>query len=259
MTVAARDPLQRLGLERRAVRDVAVHMAAVVQDALRSSLEDQEVAPDYVLVHGMRGMGLVALFEPREAQSLADDVGSWLEERHHRGWALTTAAGRLPPAWDEEHLADRLRSTPGYAAALATCLLSPPDAVPPPGAPDDVDGPSASRWSRRTLWLYGIDLELLRAVLLPPGAGAAVSEVSRPVVLAALFRSIEAALAEARGDRFHWRHGLSRIAATDPEVLLVARACVRSELTGPHLEALSPDELPMTTAVIDVARAVESA
>jgi hypothetical protein len=65
-----------------------------------------------------------------------------------------------------------------------------------------------------------------------------------PALARTLFRSIEAALADARADSYHWGRGLSTIQPTDPEVLLAVRACLRSDAAGSATRDL-PSDLPM--------------
>lgn len=172
-----------------------------------------------------------------------------------RAHPLALAAQRLP-RWGEGGLP--LPGAGGYPEDLAGCLLSRRDAdLPRPLG--STRGRSA--WSRRSLWLYGIDIELLRSLLdlASPASGSSVSDISRPAVLHALFRSNEAALGEARRDRYHWSTGLSGIQATDPEVLLGPRACVRSPMTRDNAAQFPQDELPMATAVLELAMALEDA
>jgi hypothetical protein len=173
------------------------------------------------------------------------------------------AAGSVDPPWWE--VADRLATEPATAAReLARCLLPPALQQPyqperPQLTPRWNERRPRPRWSRQALAPYGIDLELLRTVVQGRAAGnqpVLVSDISMPALARTLFRSIEAALADARADEYHWGRGLSTIQPTDPEVLLAVRACLRSQAAGTATREL-PADLPMGRALVALVEALD--
>jgi hypothetical protein len=219
----------------------------------------------YVADHGLRALGQVAIFDQAAAIDLAESLMPFLRNAGDPSWPLVCAYATLP--WRHEdwaYLAELLDDAPvGAPRELARCLLPPElQARSLSGGPDDrVDEFRRSSWSRRGLALYGIDLEVLRTVVLghdPADSELVVSGISTPTVLRALVRSIEAALREARVDRYHWEAGLSVIQPTDPEVMLAIRACTRSTGAGSWMRDL-PTDVPMVRALVRLADALEEA
>jgi hypothetical protein len=241
------------------------------------SPEDEAARPGlvrYVSDHGFRAVGLIALFDQHAALHLGERLMSFLRRVQDASWPLAYASAGLPlpvlgraepdPDWDE--VAGRLAAEPASAAReLARCLL--PPALQQSFQPGRTWYPPlvwteerpAPRWSRRALAPYGIDLELLRTVVLGRDGGTqplTVSEISMPALARTLFRSIEAALADARRDTYHWGRGMSTIQPTDPEVLLAVRACLRSQAAGTATRDLPP-EVPMSRALVRVVQALD--
>jgi hypothetical protein len=228
----------------------------------------------YVSDHGFRAVELIALFDQHAAIHLGERLMSFLRIAEDACWPLAYASAYLPlpipgrtdPDPDWHDIADRLAAEPATAAReMARCLL--PQALQQPFQPGSTVFPlpvwneerPAPRWSRRALTPYGIDLELLRTVARGRDGGTQpliVCEISMPALARTLFRSIEAALADARQDAYHWGRGLSTIQPTDPEVLLAVRVCLRSEAAGGATRDL-PLELPMSRALVRLVQAID--
>lgn len=272
------DVVYALGLNQDAVHDIGFFEASRARRAadfegktepadaharLEDEIDAREARVHYVCDHGFRGLGLTALFDQYSAVQLGAHLQSWLQSQKSSAWPLAYAAAPLPGPTEEwrensamwEAIATDLGQEPATSPReLAHCLL-----------PGPIQQPSSSqygiwwnnelpgrRWSRRALAVYGIDLELLRSIVVGYAGDpelAPVSEISMPAMVTTLFQSIEVALTEARADVFHWERGLSIIQPTDPEVLLAARACLRSEGARDALRRV-PVDLPMSGAVL---------
>ena len=279
-----------LGLSKPAVYDVGFFAASRANRAIEFHLEQRARRYDdtigdyresvadvagrvrYVRDHGFRAVGLVALFDQDAATDLGARLRSLLQDADDPCWPLAYASAALPPpvaGWGDNpqwwEVADQLATEPVSAAReLARCVL--PPALQQPYQPDRPqltprwnERRPGSRWSRQALAPYGIDLELLRTVVQGRAGGAEpllVSDISMPALARTLFRSIEAALADARADAFHWSNGVSTIQPTDPELLLAVRACLRSQYAGAATREL-PAELPMGRALVTLVEALD--
>lgn len=204
---------------------------------------DERIA--YVRDHGFRAMGQLALFDQEGASALGDRLKGWLRALEDPLWTLAYASALLP--YDRRFVDEFSHAPYTPARDLVRCLV-------PETLQWHLDerrtGPSVSRTA---LSPYGIDLELLTLIVLgrTPGTDpAVVSVISMPALVRTLFASIEAALAEAREDGYHWEAGLSFVQPTDPEVLIAVRAVLRSEAAGPARDL--PGDLPMSRALVDL-------
>jgi hypothetical protein len=257
-------------LRQQAVHDIGSFEAFRTRHALEHTAEDdadREAQIRYVSDHGFRSLGLTAMFDQSEVVELGEQLRQWLAHAGSRAWPLAYATAPVPwraPDPDWERLVGELAQEPDTAPReLASCLL-------PASMHPTVQGHSLSemlwntdrpspRWSRQALAPYGIDPELLRTMVYGRTRDPQpqqVSDISRPALVSTLFRSIEAALTEAREDVYHWSHGLSVIQPTDPEVILTVRVCLHSEITNTAVRELPPD-LPMSRALVELVEAVD--
>jgi hypothetical protein len=226
-------------------------------DNLGSEEELFERRVQYIADHGFRALGHVAIFDQHAARELGDRLLTFLRDSGKSYWPLSYASAGLPE-WngDWSNLAAQLRHAPSDTATVLATLLLPSHLPSPEGGnnlgPDFDDWEVPPRSSSRELTAYGIDLELLRTLILghdPSDPRLTVSTISTPALVRAFFRSVENVLTEASLDRYHWKLGLSVIQPTDPEVLLAIRVCLRSPRLGASLRDL-PSDLPMARALV---------
>ena len=205
-------------------------------------------AIDYACDHGFRALGLLAVFDQDSARLLAQRLMTVLRSEKNHLWPLTHATA---PILDDDVLArDLADEPPSVVRDLCWCLL--PDSLPTFPEP----APTRPAVVGTALAPYGIDIELLRLVVVGRSAGAypaIVSDISTPAVLSTLFASIERALREARVDSFHWAMGLSTVQPTDPEVLTAVRACLRSPQAAYAVDDARGD-FPMVSALVELGR-----
>lgn len=251
---------ESLGLDIRSIHNVGGLAGMRAESAMDAwaNAEMQETHPavppkfvDYLCDHGFRAVGLISLFDQGGSAFLATRIGNLLRRIGSPFWPLSFASA---PIEDPKGLAHELDRTPFTAARdLCRCLV--PDSFPEPA----LTRRARPRATRTALAPYGIDLDLLRLIVLGKTAGATselvVSNISMPALVQTLFRSIENSLADQRADGYHWSAGLSLIQPTDPEVLIAVRACLRSEAASRHATEL-PDDLPMVQALVNLVMAI---